>query len=104
MGRRKRTVPSLKGRKKKRKQPYLVECLQLPGDAVMGMELATICGDRDLTLRSFKQIQAVSSSEIVVAARHHMIRVCGEELELAYYTLEEIKISGRIESVSYEKR
>lgn len=105
MGKRKKTVPaSLKGRKKQKKKPYVVDCLKLPQDVVMGMESATICGDQELTLRHFKSVLAVGSREILLQARRHNLRICGNGLELAYYTLEEVKICGTICSIAYEKR
>ena len=106
MRKRKQKVLALKGKdKKKRKKGIdLIECLQLPRHVGQGMEMATVCGDREISLRCFKQIQKADSREVIVSARCHTIRICGENLELAYYTRDEVKISGRIVSISYEKR
>ncbi len=91
-------------RKKRKKTPYLVECLQLPKDVVMGMELATLCGDEELTVRSFQCIREVGVGRIVIQAKRHNIVVTGECLALEYYTSEEVKVTGRICSVLYENR
>lgn len=104
MRRKRKTISSRRGRKRLKKTPYLVECLQLPGDAVMGMELTAICGDRELTVRSFRCIREVSKNRIVIQAKRHNIVVTGECLALDYYTAEEVKVKGQIGSVLYENR
>ncbi len=104
MRKKKKTVSALKNKKKPRKKPYLVDCLWLPKDVVMGMELVTLCGNREATFRCLKGVQAVETCRVVLQAKHHNIIICGTYLELSYYTFEEVKVCGVIDSITYETR
>ncbi len=104
MRKKKKTVPALKDRKKTRKKPYCVDCLWLPKDVIMGMELGTLCGNREVSFRCLKGVQSVGKNRMVLQAKHHNIVINGTCLELSYYTLEEVKVCGVIESIIYETR
>jgi len=104
MRKKKKTVSTLKNRKKPRKQPYVIDCLRLPKDVVAGMELVSLCGNREAAFCSLKGIVSVSCCMVILKARHHNIIIRGSCLELSYYTFEEVKVCGCIDSISYEAR
>ena len=99
-----RRLSSLKKRKKVRQPSHVVECLQLPKDACMGMELLAVCGGEELTLRNFQKLLRFEEGEIAVQTKRCRIRILGNGLMIGHYTEAELGICGRIQSICYERR
>lgn len=90
--------------KKRRGTPeYVIDCLHLPKDVVTGAELISLMGNRELEVRHFKGLLSYSDMEICLKAGKHRVRVRGTDLRMEYFTAEEVKIRGRIESIVFEE-
>lgn len=81
----------------------MVDCLHLPKDVVMGMELVTLVGNCEMEIRNFKRLLSYDPQEICILAGRHRIRIAGSCLVMQYFASEEVKITGRIRSIQYEE-
>ena len=81
---------------------YILDCLHLPKDVIMGSELSMLLGNSEMEIRNFKKLLSCREDEICVLAGCHRIRIKGRCLALAYFAAEEVKVTGRIESICYE--
>ena len=81
----------------------LAEAFDLPLDTVAHLPHLELLGDRELILSGHRGILAYSGDEIVVSAPPCTMLIRGALLTLRAMTEEELRIAGRIESVSIQK-
>lgn len=80
----------------------LAQVFDLPADAVAGLPLIELCGDRQLRVENHRGILAYDPREIHIGGGKVAIRVKGLELELKVMNAGELLITGQIFSVSLE--
>ena len=80
----------------------VIEQLELPKDFLMGDALLTITGRRELLIENYRGILVYEDSFIKVQTKQCRITINGSGLSIAYYTNEEMKITGLIDSILYE--
>ena len=81
---------------------HLVESLELPKDLVYRAAIVTVMGNRELLLENYKGILEYEKEYIRIQAKSCRILVRGKNLNISYYTNEEMKITGIIQSIEYE--
>lgn len=79
----------------------MVESLHLPKDYVLGSAIVTITGNTEALIENYKGILEYTKEAIVVKTKTCQIRLAGSNLEIVFYTNEEMKITGFIESINY---
>ena len=62
----------------------------------------TVMGNRELLLENYKGILEYEKEYIRIQAKSCRILVRGKNLNISYYTNEEMKITGIIQSIEYE--
>lgn len=80
----------------------IVESLELPKDLVYGAVLVSITGQKEMLVENYKGILEYNSDRISLQTKNCRLIIDGKNLNIDYYTNEEMKISGTIISVSYE--
>lgn len=80
----------------------IVEALELPKDLVYHAALVNITGNHELLLENYKGIIEYEKERICIQAKGCRITISGRNLTIAYYTNEEMKITGIIQHVEYE--
>lgn len=80
----------------------LVETLELPKDLVYGAVLVSITGSREMLVENYRGILEYNQNRISLQTKTCRLIVQGKNLNISYYTNEEMKITGRIEAVLYE--
>ena len=70
----------------------MVESLKLPKDSLLGASIVTLTGNTDVFVENYKGIIEYTSPTILLQ---------GKTCNIVYYTNEDMKISGWIESVRY---
>ena len=80
----------------------VIEQLELPRDFLLGESIVTITGRRELLIENYKGILSYEDSFIKIQAKHCRITISGRQLSIAYYTNEEMKITGFFEQIQYE--
>lgn len=93
----------MKEKKTARWKERLVESLQIPRDLAFQESVITLTGEKEVLLENYRGILEYTENHVLVLTRHCKIRIQGEELEVLYYTNDEMKVSGRITGISYEK-
>lgn len=76
----------------------------LPGMAMPGVPLVELAGDRRVLIENHGGVTEYGSCRIQVRVRYGQIAVCGENLQLARMTREQLVISGRIDAVTLYRR
>ncbi|MBO5371301.1 MAG: YabP/YqfC family sporulation protein [Lachnospiraceae bacterium] len=80
----------------------LVENLELPKDLVYGAVLVTITGRQEVLVENYRGILEYDQVHISLQTKTCRLLIQGKNLHIAYYTNEEMKITGIIDSVEYE--
>ncbi|MBO5197315.1 MAG: YabP/YqfC family sporulation protein [Lachnospiraceae bacterium] len=76
--------------------------IRLPADMVAGVPIVTIIGTGELRIENYKGILGYTDTLIRIQAKPYGIIVEGKRLEIAYFTRDEMKITGMIHSVTYQ--
>ncbi len=80
----------------------LVESLELPKDLMYGAVLVSITGQQEILIENYRGILEYTKNHISQQTKTCRLVIRGKDLNINYYTNEEMKITGRIESVFYE--
>lgn len=93
---RKLPIPALSNSKE-----LIVESLKLPKDTMLGASIVTVTGNREAFIENYKGILEYTTESIVLQGKNCKICFEGKRLSIDYYTNEDMKISGSIETVRY---
>ena len=78
----------------------IVDNLELPKDLMLGAAIVTVRGEA--VISNYKGILEYEDSFIRVQTKTCRIRITGVRLAIDYYTNEEMKITGSIDTIEYE--
>lgn len=79
----------------------MVESLKLPKDSMLGASIISVTGNTDIFIENYKGILQYSSELILLQGKNCKIELKGKRLNIVYYTNEDMKISGVVESVCF---
>ena len=79
----------------------VVESLKLPRDSVLGDSIITVTGNTEILIENYKGILQYSDELILLQGKNRKIELKGKRLNIVYYTNEDMKISGMIESICF---
>ncbi len=79
----------------------MVESLKLPKDSLLGDCIVTLTGNTEVFIENYKGILQYSSELILLQGKHCKIELTGKQLNIVYYTNEDMKICGLMEQVRY---
>lgn len=79
-----------------------MESLELPKDLMYGAVLVSITGRQEILVENYRGILEYTANHISLQTKTCRLAVRGKNLHISYYTNEEMKITGLIDSVSYE--
>ncbi len=79
----------------------MVESLKLPRDSVLGDSIITVTGNTEILIENYKGILQYSDELILLQGKNRKIELKGKRLNIVYYTNEDMKISGMIESICF---
>lgn len=92
---------TMKKKDKTPKKELLMESLQLPKDICMGALRVTLTGNREAWIENYRGILEYTEQMILLQAKTCQVCFEGTGLSVDYYTNEDMKISGCINSVRY---
>ena len=72
----------------------IAEWSEVPKDVALGMPILTVTGQTELRLENYRGIAEYTDS---------CVKVGGRSLQVEYYTEDEMKVSGYIRTVEYQK-
>ncbi|MGN1147138.1 MAG: YabP/YqfC family sporulation protein [Lachnospiraceae bacterium] len=96
----KKPAPNTTSRKVSKKE-LLIESLQLPKDMMMGAFMLSMIGNREAFIENYRGILEYTDTCILLQTKTGQVRFEGTDLMIAYYTNEDMKISGCIASVIF---
>lgn len=91
--------------KKVRDLSYLEELsshLNLPADVLAGAAIITATGRNELCLENYKGIIEYNDNLIKVQTKSYKICIEGKKLNILYFTEDEMRITGLIQSIYYQ--
>lgn len=80
----------------------VAEISEIPKDVILGMPVITLTGQLELNLENYRGILEYTDALIRIQTKIGQIKITGKNLQVAYYTNDEMKVTGRIESVEYQ--
>lgn len=76
--------------------------MELPKDLIYHAAIVTVTGNRELLLENYKGILEYEKERIRIQAKGCRISISGKNLNIQYYTNDEMKITGIIQNIAYE--
>lgn len=80
----------------------IVESLDIPKDILYGAVIVTAMGPYEAYIENYKGIMEYTDSKIRIQTKNCRLEIIGKQLLIAYYTNEEMKITGIIQAINYE--
>lgn len=77
------------------------EKIKLPSDILAGAPLLSMAGQRELLIENYKGIIEYTEELIRVQTKIGRVHVEGKNLNIEYYTAEDMKITGYITTVQF---
>lgn len=88
---------------KKTRKEKIVEKLMLPKDLMLGSAIITVTGRKEAYIENYRGIIEYTGNLIRLQTKTCVIEVEGTSLNIAYYTNDEMKITGYIDAISYHE-
>lgn len=79
----------------------MAEVSEMPKDVVLGMPVLTITGQLEMSIENYRGILEYTDVLVRIQTKIGQLRISGKKLQVAYYTNDEMKVTGRIESIEY---
>lgn len=88
-------------RENERLREKVVSAVSMPKDVVLGASVITILGTREVCIENYRGIIEYTDTLIRVQTKETQIRLNGKQLQIEYYTNDEMKINGCIRSIEF---
>ncbi len=81
---------------------YMTENLKMPKDLVYGDVLISITGRHELFIENYRSIIEYSNTQVKLQTKNGKLLIIGKQLQIVYYTSDEMKIIGYLSEIKYE--
>lgn len=78
-----------------------VNICRIPKEVLLGYSLVSIIGNSELTIENYRGIIEFNDEMIRVLGKIGQIKIHGKCLRIEYFTNDEMKVVGTIESIEY---
>lgn len=82
----------------------IAETADAPKDVIMGLPLIHLTGQCELCIENYRGILEYTQEMIRVKSKAGVIRITGKRMCVEYYMNDEMKVTGRIRKVEFEKK
>lgn len=79
----------------------LASAASMPKDVVMGASVVTILGRNEVSIENYRGIIEYTDILIRVQTKNGQIRLTGKRLQIEYYTNDEMKITGTVNTLEF---
>ena len=79
------------------------DAVNIPKDVILGVPLVRMVGQEELYIENYRGILEYTDTFIRVQTKIGQIHLSGKKLEIIYYTNDEMKVVGHIESLKYHQ-
>lgn len=76
--------------------------MQIPIDLAYQESVITFWGKREVCVENYRHILEYRCGRIVLLLKNGKLCICGSNLNITYYSREEMKISGQIQQITFE--
>ena len=82
----------------------MADAANMPKDVVLGVPILTMTGQNEVSVENYRGIIEYTDLLIRIQTKIGQIKIIGKSLQIDYYTNDEMKITGRITSISLGTR
>ena len=82
----------------------IAETADAPKDVIMGLPLIHLTGQCEICIENYRGILEYTEELIRVKTKSGTIRIIGKRMCIEYYMNDEMKITGKIWKVEFEKK
>ena len=79
----------------------IIDTCQLPKDVLSGAAIISMTGNTDLLIENFKNIIKYQPDTLILQCKRNQLHIDGKNLNIEFYTNEEIKITGYIAELKF---
>lgn len=79
----------------------IIDTCQLPKDVLSGAAVISMTGNTELLIENFKNIIKYQSDILILQCKRNQLQITGKNLNIEFYTNEEIKIIGNISELKF---
>ena len=87
--------------KKKPVYHRLLESAQIPADLAEGAILVHVTGRQEAYIENYRGIMEYTDTRVMLLGKHCRLVIEGKHLTIPFYTAEEMRITGYIETIRY---
>lgn len=88
---------------KERIKERLAAAANMPKDVILGVPVVTVTGTGEVCIENYTGILEYTDMIVRIRAKGTQIKISGRRLQIEYYTNDEMKITGAIHSLEYNK-
>ncbi|MDO5348428.1 MAG: YabP/YqfC family sporulation protein [Lachnospiraceae bacterium] len=85
------------------KKELMVAAMKLPMDVFLGELIISVIGRRAVYVENYRSILFYTDTSLKIQGKDCKLLIQGKHLVIEYYTGDEMKVTGRIESVGLEQ-
>ena len=82
--------------------PALLSAMQIPADLSYREAVLTFFGGRELYVENYQKILTYEPCCIRILTRKGIVRIEGNRLTIVYYSGEEMKLTGQLQTITFE--
>ncbi len=75
--------------------------VNISNELLFGEVLVHLSGNREAVIENYKGIHLYTTTEIIISCKKQSIQICGEQLQIRYFSGCDMKITGIIHSITY---
>ncbi len=79
----------------------IVSAANMPKDVMLGASVLTILGNFEVCIENYRGILEYTDTLIRVQTKGKQFSLSGKQLQIEYYTNDEMKITGKISSLEF---
>ena len=80
----------------------IVEASEMPKDVALKLPVLTLTGQIELQIENYMGIIEYTDSLIRIQTKTGPLRIIGTQLNILYYTNDDMKIKGHIQSIEFK--
>lgn len=85
----------------RRLKEQMVLAMELPQDLAFHEPVLTVTGDTALCIENYKSLLEYTGEQIIVSTQKGRLLVRGRNLEICFYTGDEMQISGQFQEICF---
>lgn len=88
---------------KKNLKSRITDAAGMPKDVILGVPIVTVIGQNETCIENYRGILEYTDKLIRIQTKLGRIHILGRQLQIEYYTNDEMKIVGHITVIEYHE-